>query len=201
MNAPHRPVIPAQFICRAALLAWLVCFSATAAAPPKLAQQQVDFFEKRIRPVLVENCYKCHSAGAEKIKGGLLLDSRDGVLKGGDTCPAIVSGNPDRSLLIKAVRYADKDLAMPPADKKLPANIIADLEQWVRMGAPDPRTTPDAVNRYDVDKARAKKHWAFQPLFKPVIPNPKDPDKCCQTPVDQYILAALQQKGLAPSPR
>src|SRR5688572_510533 len=100
----------------------------------------VDFFERKIRPVLVERCYECHSAQAEKLKGGLLLDTKEGVLKGGDTGPAIVPGNPEKSLLIKAVRYTSDDLQMPPKNKKLPDEQIADLEEWVKMGAPDPRT-------------------------------------------------------------
>src|SRR2546422_8914503 len=121
------------------------CFSAlwfalgvSAAEAPKLSAQETDFFESKIRPVLVDNCYKCHSQGAEKIKGGLLLDTRDGALKGGNTAPAVVPGNLDKSLLIQAVRYKDKDLQMPPNDKKLADTQIADLETWVKMGAPDP---------------------------------------------------------------
>ncbi|TMQ01810.1 MAG: hypothetical protein E6L09_01855, partial [Verrucomicrobia bacterium] len=87
-----------------------LAFSAT--ADPNRAD--AEFFEKKIRPVFVEHCYKCHSQEAEKVKGGLLLDTRDGLLKGGDTGPAIVPGDPDKSLLIKAVRYIDEDLQMPP---------------------------------------------------------------------------------------
>ena len=104
-----------------------------------LTPAQTDFFEKKIRPVLADNCYKCHSTQAEKVKGGLLLDSRDGLLKGGDTGVAIVPGNPEASLLIKAVRYTDPDLQMPK-NKKLDDDQIADLVAWVKMGAPDPRT-------------------------------------------------------------
>src|SRR5262249_34451661 len=103
--------------------------------------QSVEFFEKKIRPVLTEHCYKCHSAEAEKakkLKGGLRLDTRDGLRKGGDSGPAIVPGNADGSLLLKALRY-DGDLKMPPT-KKLPDALIADIERWVAMGAPDPRT-------------------------------------------------------------
>src|SRR5829696_1259048 len=79
----------------------------------------IEFFEKQVRPVLVDHCYSCHSEAAEKLKGGLLLDTKAGVLKGGDSGPAIVPGDPDKSLLIKAVRYTDKDLKMPPKDKRL----------------------------------------------------------------------------------
>src|SRR5687767_10597891 len=105
-------------------------------APP----EGIEFFEKRIRPVLAEHCYECHSATSKKVKGELLLDTRESVLKGGENGPAIVPGDPEKSLLIKAVRYADADLQMPPKDKKLTSSQIADLEAWVKMGAPDPRT-------------------------------------------------------------
>src|SRR5688572_15304673 len=108
------------------------------ASGPKLTSDQIEFFEKKIRPTLAEHCYKCHSAGAEKIKGGLLLDSREGWVKGGDSGSAISPGKPDESLLIKAVRYTDPDLQMPPKEK-LPDPQIKDFESWVAMGSPDPR--------------------------------------------------------------
>jgi hypothetical protein len=101
---------------------------ALGAPAPKLTASETQFFETRIRPVLADNCYKCHSKGAEKIKGGLLLDTRDGALKGGNTGPAVVPRDLEKSLLITAVRYHDKDLQMPPSDKKLSDQVIADLE-------------------------------------------------------------------------
>ena len=170
------------------------------AAAPKLSAAESAFFESKIRPVFADNCYKCHSAGAEKIKGGLLLDTRDGLLKGGNDGPAIVPGNPDKSRLILAVRYKDKDLQMPPSDKKLPDNVIADLEQWVRMGAPDPRTEAvTAKAMYAVDLEKAKQHWAYKPVVKPPVPAPDDPSHWAQNEIDRFILAAMQPKGLAPS--
>src|SRR5438874_3950446 len=93
----------------------------------------VDFFERKIRPVLVEHCYPCHSETAKKQRGGLRLDSRDGLRTGGDSGPAVMPGRPDRSLLIKAVRYTDEHLRMPPKGM-LPATVRADLETWVKMG-------------------------------------------------------------------
>src|SRR2546426_3808603 len=107
----------------------------------------LEFFEKKIRPIFVEQCYKCHSKDAEKLKGGLLLDTRDGLLKGGDTGPAIVPGDSEKSLLIKTIRYADEALQMPPRKRggKLADQQIADLEAWVKMGAPDPRTDGASV--------------------------------------------------------
>src|SRR5207247_3541400 len=130
----------------------LVGVSAQAASPDSAG---IEFFEKKIRPIFVENCYKCHSKEAEKLKGGLLLDTREGVLKGGDNGPAIVPGQPDKSLLIKAVRYTNSDLQMPPKNKKLSAEQIADLETWVKIGAPDPRGNLPVAKG-----AAAKDHWA-----------------------------------------
>lgn len=156
----------------------------------------IEFFEKNIRPLLADHCYGCHSAKAEKVKGGLWLDTREGVLKGGDTGPALVAGSPDNSLLIKAVRYTDPDLQMPPKNKKLPPKQIADLEAWVRMGAPDPRTGP-AISQAPPDKARA--HWAFQPVVAPAIPKVKH-RRWVQTPVDAFVLAKMETRKMKPSP-
>jgi hypothetical protein len=183
-------------------VAMLACFPAAAAETSKLTTAQNEFFESKIRPVLVENCYKCHSAGAEKIKGGLLLDTRDGVVKGGDTGPVIVSGKPDDSLLIKAVRYTDKDLQMPPNDKKLPDAVIADLEQWVRMGAPDPRTeAPSANTVYGADVEKSKKHWAYKPVVKPDVPEIRNPKSEIRNPIDAFVISKLELKGLKLSPQ
>ncbi len=110
--------------------------SALAAEP---ARAQFDFFENRIRPIFANHCYKCHSQQAEKIKGGLLLDTREGLLQGGDTGRVIVAGDPEKSLLIEAVRYTNPDLQMPPKGQKLSEAQVADLVAWVKMGAPDPR--------------------------------------------------------------
>src|SRR5262245_40637929 len=100
--------------------------------------QNFEFFEAKVRPILTDHCYKCHSTESEKIKGGLLLDSKEGLLRGGDSGIVLVPGEPDKSKIIVAVRHTDKDLQMPPKEK-LSGQEIADLEEWVRMGAPDPR--------------------------------------------------------------
>src|SRR5688572_24058509 len=145
-------------------------------APKEPTTEQAEFFEKHIRPVLVERCYKCHSTqDGAKVKGGLLLDTREGVLKGGDTGPVIVAGDPEKSLLIKAIRYHDEDLQMPPKDQ-LSKEVVAAFEQWVKMGAPDPRKAgekpakmPDAY-----DYAQWKQFWSFKPVVDhapPAVPN------------------------------
>ena len=170
--------------------------SAFAATP---AAAGLEFFEKHIRPVLVENCYKCHSAQAEKLKGGLLLDSREGMLKGGDTGPAVIPGDPEKSLLIKAVRYTDKDLQMPPSKSggKLAPEIIAHFEAWVKMGAPDPRSGGIQSSK---PKTQRSAHWAFKPVKKPAVPAAKN-SRLVQTEVDNFIVAKLEARGLALSPR
>ncbi len=157
------------------------------------ADDGVEFFEKKIRPLLVEHCYKCHSAQSEKVKGGLLLDTREGVLKGGDTGPAIVPGDPEKSLLIKAVRHTDKDPQIPHKDKKLPDAQIAELVVWVKMGAPDPRVTE--VHPVGTASAKAKTWWAFQPVQKPKVPSAGDRD-----PIDAFIVEKLAAAGLKKSP-
>ncbi len=164
----------------------------------------VEFFEKKVRPIFVENCYKCHSREAEKIKGSLLLDTRENLLKGGDTGPAIVPGEPDKSLLIKAVRYTDEELQMPPrkgGGKKLAAEQIADLEAWVKMGAPDPRVaSTNEAAKPETIAVKARAHWAFQPVKEPGVPRIEN-RRWLQTPVDAFILAKLESLNLSPSPQ
>jgi hypothetical protein len=160
-----------------------------------LTESQQDFFENKIRPILTDNCYKCHSSQAEKVKGGLLLDTRDGVLKGGDSGPAIVPGDPDKSLLIEAISYTNLDLQMPK-DKKLADDEIADLITWVKMGAPDPRVAVAEPQNWADNKTN---HWAWQPIKRRPLPEVSDTN-WCQTPVDYFVLAKLDEKGLKPNP-
>jgi len=156
----------------------------------------IEFFEKKIRPILVDHCYKCHAADSEKgPKGGLLLDTREGLFKGGDTGPAIVQGDGEKSLLIKAVRYTDENLQMPPKNRKLSDEQVADLEAWVKMGAPDPRTgQPSTLNHLPSTKT----HWAFQPIKDPPVPAVKN-KRWVQNPIDAFVLAKLEAKGMSPS--
>ena len=170
---------------------------ALAAAP--LTADTADFFERKIRPVLSDKCYQCHSATSEKIKGGLRVDTKEGLLRGGDTGPAIVAGAPEKSLLIQAVHYTDKDLQMPPGDKPLSPQEIRDLETWVKMGAPDPRDGT-AAHAYKVDFDGARKHWAFQPVKCPPVPAVEDRDSWVRTAVDSFVLQKLREKKMQPSP-
>ena len=159
----------------------------------------LQFFEAKIRPIFSEECYKCHSHQADRIKGKLMLDSREAVLLGGATGPAIVPGKPDDSLLIQAIRYTDEDLKMPPADHggKLSDQQIADLTEWVRRGAPDPRVPVMAASGKAYGGV-GKAHWAFQPVKKPDVPAVRDA-AWVQSPIDNFVLAKLEAAGLHPN--
>lgn len=167
-----------------------------AAAP---SADDLHFFEQKIQPLLADHCYKCHSHAAEKIKGGLVLDSLSGLIKGGDSGPALVPGKPEESLLIKAVGYSDPDLQMPPKGKKLSPGQIADLQQWVRIGAPWPAANPVTVKARGKISEADRKWWAFQPVREPPVPNLAG-DAWSRNAVDKFILAKLQSAGLQPSP-
>jgi hypothetical protein len=156
------------------------------------ADDGVAFFESKVRPLLVERCGECHTQG-QKTKGGLALDSRAGWQKGGDTGPALVPGRPEESLLIKAVRYTDPDLSMPPK-KRLSPGEVAILTEWVKLGAPDPREGNAAAKRITgMTFEEARSYWAFQPVRKPELPGDSNP-------IDAFIRARLAQEGLKPSP-
>jgi hypothetical protein len=173
---------------------------ARAADPtPAISSADLQFFESKIRPILSEECYKCHSHQADKVRGKLMLDSRDAVLVGGESGPAIVPGKPDDSVLIQAIRYTDEDLMMPPKDHggKLTDQQIADLTDWVRRGAPDPRVPVMTASGKTYGGA-GKSHWAFQPVKKPDLPAVKD-KSWIQSPVDNFVLAKLEASNLHPN--
>lgn len=157
-----------------------------------------EFFETKIRPVLVEHCFECHSAKAQPPEGKLRLDSRDALRKGGKTGPSLVLGKPEASLIIKSLRYTDEDLQMPP-NGKLPDTVIADFEKWISLGAPDPRATETETKPTDAGiEQRASTHWSFQPVRRPQTPTVKD-SSWLSSPVDAFALSKLEQRGLKPS--
>ncbi len=169
------------------------------AEEPKLTATQRHLFENKIRPLLVQNCYKCHSVEEGKAKGGLTLDTRDGWLKGGSDGPVIVPGDPDKSILIQAVRYTDPDLQMPPKGPKLSDEQIADLTFWVKIGAPDPRiATADAAAKMTELAKKPRAHWSYQAIQKPAVPAVKN-KRWISTPVDAFVLAKLEEKKMLPS--
>ncbi len=160
-----------------------------------------EFFEKRIRPVLVDHCYRCHSDNGKEPKGGLRVDGRANLLRGGDSGPSIVVGKPGESKLIEAVKYGNPDLLMPPKGK-LPAAAIADFETWVKAGAPWPGDTSTTVAPekpgFDIAKRKAA-HWSWAPVKKPPIP-PVKSQNWVRDPVDSFVLAKLEAKNLQPAP-
>ncbi|MGZ0172588.1 MAG: PSD1 and planctomycete cytochrome C domain-containing protein [Planctomycetales bacterium] len=153
--------------------------------------EQTRFFETSIRPLLVEKCFKCH--GEKKQWGGLRLDSRESLLRGGESGAAIVPGKPDTSLLISAIRQTDDDLRMPQ-DDKLTERQIAELVRWVEMGAPFPMKVGAA------ERTRDPNHWAFQLPAEPPVPTVVN-SAWPQSALDQFILAKLEAAGLSPSPQ
>ena len=169
--------------------------------PPssRSSPSKLKFFETKIRPVLMTKCAKCHASDAEKVKGGLLVDSREGLRKGGDTGPAVVPGNLDESLLITAIRYKDDSLQMPPKTK-LPDEVVADFEKWVKMGAPDPRggagSAAAAQSAVDVEKGR--QFWAFQP---PRAVSPAQGQRHDLAEVGHRSLPAFGSRGQGPEAR
>ena len=183
-------------IVRLALLASALALRAAAAD----SAAGHDFFENKIRPLLIEHCLKCHDGGSpDKPKGGLALDTRAGWEKGGEHGSAIIPGQPDKSLLIRALRYTDKDLQMPPKGKQLSASQVALFEEWVRMGAPDPRTGKPAGPPLS-NPTVVKNHWAFQPVKEPSVPQIRNPKSEIRNPIDAFILAKLAPKGWTLSP-
>jgi hypothetical protein len=178
------------------LSAMATLLSLPAADDPQPSAEGLKFFESKIRPILAQNCYKCHSAD-EKIKGGLNLDSRAGIRHGGDSGPAVTPGDLGSSLLWSAINWADEDYEMPPK-KKLPASIIADFRTWIEMGAPDPRMAEKIVVKTEIDINEGKKFWAFQKPLKaepPAINNPAWP----ASEIDHFVLAKLEANDLKPA--
>jgi len=167
-------------------------------AEPAPTPDQLAFFEKKIRPVLAQKCYKCHAADSEKIKGGLVLDTREGIRAGGDTGHAVVPGSLGESLILNAFRGEKKMEQMPPKEK-LSAEVIADFETWISMGAPDPRdsTTKTAVKK-TIDLVAGRSFWAFQPPKASPAPKTKAAE-WPRTDADRFVLAALEAKGLKPA--
>jgi hypothetical protein len=186
--------------CLALALSLVSAVPAAIRADDEPSTESTAYFEQHIRPLLAERCYSCHSVREKKKQGGLLLDSRAGWARGGKQGPALQPGDVDGSLLIRAVRYDDPDLRMPP-DKPLPAEAVARLEHWVRIGAPDPRDgrapEPDhADNPSDPIAGRA--HWAYRPLGNHQPPTVKE-FNWPHSPIDAFILAKLEATNLRPA--
>lgn len=179
---------------------WSVCICSgwvNADQPPTKASQ-IEFFERKVRPLLVEHCYSCHSANAKKLQAGLYADSRAALIHGGDSGAAIVPGDPDASLLVEAVRYDGYE--MPPKGK-LSDDDIATFEQWVAMDAPWPDEEPPTSNavRPEFDLATRKAdHWIWQPVQRPTVPNVRN-TQWPRSDIDRFVLAKIETQQLEPA--
>ncbi|MFP6769831.1 MAG: DUF1549 domain-containing protein, partial [Planctomycetaceae bacterium] len=192
---------------RSVVLAWFACALLspvlTGAAEPVLSpREQVEFFSSKVKPLLVKRCFKCH--GGPKVKGGLHLNSRSGIMKGGDSGQAVNLKRPPKSLLLEAVNYELEGYEMPPSGK-LPADQIAILDRWVRMGLP---ITPEFAGKIGKRPRSAspmvtpatKRFWSFQPVKRPAVPVVRDRRRVA-SPIDAFILSRLEATGLAPPAR
>jgi mono/diheme cytochrome c family protein len=159
-----------------------------------ITPEETEFFEKRVRPVLAEQCYSCH--GEKKTKADLRLDSRAAILKGSDLGPVVVAGKPEESSLIKSIRH-EGDSKMPEKADKLPDEQIAALAEWVKIGMPWPENDRPATAGAE---EAAKSHWSWQTLRKPAVPEVKDQSGWSKSELDRFVLTKLEEKGIAPSP-
>lgn len=174
------------------LVASQLC-SPTLADEPAASPEQLDFFERKIRPVLIEHCYECHAADSKIIQGGLRVDHRAGFIQGGDSGPSIDLKDPKESSLIKALQY--EDFEMPPKGK-LADSIIADFETWIAMGAPDPRIADALPTARAIDLEEGRQFWAFQPIANPDAPAVNDRAWPLDA-IDHFILAKQEAAGIA----
>ena len=177
----------------------------SAIRPISAQTPDIEFFEARIRPVLVQKCYSCHNSKMPAPKGSLVLDSKEGLLKGGTSGPALVPGKPAESRLLKALSYSDPLAQMPPSGK-LPDAVLADFEQWIARGAADPRANVSALASAEpqykgMSLEEGRKWWAFQPVAAVPAPKTARADGWPKTKIDNFVLAKLQEKKLAPSPQ
>jgi hypothetical protein len=194
MRASSLLAIGFCLICSATLTADEIEASQSNADGQPISRQHADFFEAKVRPILVEHCFKCH--GVKKQEAGLRLDSRAGILRGSDTGPVVVPGNPEESPLIDAIGH-DAAIKMPPKSK-LSIQAIDDLTKWVKLGVPWPESGHSSVTANPAPGA--KQHWAFQPVANPLPPH-VNASGWAQTSVDRFILSRLESRGLSPSPR
>lgn len=179
----------------------LVCLAAWSpvAAEEVPGSAGVQFFESKIRPVLVEHCYECHSSAEGTDEGGLQVDTRSLIRKGGGRGPAVVPGKPEASLLLTAIAHDDDDLKMPPKQPRLSDAVIADFRRWIAMGAPDPREAEQVQSSSEWgNAAKAREHWAYQSPQRPEVPTVAQSD-WPKSSVDYFVLRQLEERGLRPA--
>lgn len=187
--------------CTAGCALTLIAFGAWSSLgqePKTIADDDAEFFTKQVRPILEANCFSCHSHAMKKAKGGLVVDARASLLKGGDSGPALVPGHPEKSLLLKAISYTDDELRMPPKGK-MPEAQITVLREWIRRGAPWPGGKEQVARTIGVISEEDRAWWAFQPVKLPALPEVKDA-AWNANPIDRFIKSRLDQEGLTPAP-
>lgn len=195
MSTSHTRSSSQSAVGRLVLCAIAFCFGVSAA----VADDGLEFFEKKIRPVLIEKCYKCHSAEAAKPKGGLRLDRRSNVFEGGDSGPALVPNKADESLLIQAISWTGDVSEMPP-DSKLPDRVVADFREWISRGAAFPVDSGVVVEKSrPVDVEQGRGFWSFQPV-QPLSPGTVSDPNWPKRKIDSFVLSQLDHKGMRPAP-
>lgn len=177
-------------------LCLLLLSNVIAADDPLLATAEIEFFEKKIRPVLIQHCYECHAVSAKSIRGGLLLDSASAFRKGGDSGPSFQPGDPAEGTLLDALRH--ETFEMPP-QQKLPDSVIRDFETWIQMGAPDPRQEEKTADhpKSGIDLEQGREFWSFQPIQNRPLPQVRNSDWSA-SPIDHFILAKIEENDLHP---
>ncbi|MCA9056632.1 MAG: DUF1549 domain-containing protein, partial [Planctomycetaceae bacterium] len=174
------------------------CGALSYAGDEPVRAEDIEFFEREIRPLLASRCYECHSGGAKTIHGGLRLDSAAGLQQGGDSGPLLVAGQPEENLLIEVLRY-DGDIQMPP-EGKLPLAEIELFTEWLRRGAPLPAGDPLADRPSGaIDFDAGREFWSFRPVCRQSRPEVHDP-VWPRTRIDWFVIAAMQREQLSPNP-
>jgi hypothetical protein len=179
----------------------LISAAPLCAEQPHAAAHDIEFFEAKIRPILVAHCYECHSGSQDEVQGGLAVDYREGLVAGGDSGPAVIPGDPDGSLLLAALRY--ESLEMPPTGR-LPDEVVEQFREWIQRGAHDPRVLESEIaaerrgQPRQVDLEQGRQFWSYQPLDRAAAPEVVQrewPDHW----IDAFILDRLEQEGLQPA--
>lgn len=186
------------------LIALATLASGTVVGAEALSASALEFFESRIRPVLADQCYGCHNS-AKKAEGGLALDDRASLLKGGDEGAIVVPGKPAESRLLAILRHEIKGVKMPKDAGKLDARVVADFEKWIALGAPDPRDKPPTADElakaasWESVLEKRKKWWSFQAIGNPAPPPDTRENTWSEHPIDRFVFAKLQEKSLEPN--